>query len=270
MLRREDVGLGGAARALARFGFSREALALESAGLLGWAEQRVREDSVLTLADLEYPRGWHRKLGLAAPPALWRSGPMPPGRALAVVGSREVSAEVRAFARRAGLACRRLGFTLVSGGAAGCDQAAARGAAGFRGEAVEAGRADRTGVVEILPCGLARSSPDRPGTVLSTFEPGAEFSGPQAMQRNVLIYAMAEVAIIVQARFGTGGTWRGAVEARRRRHCRFLVGSVCEERARRAFIALGAGVLPSPSELEMALADLENSPRESLFSDFAG
>lgn len=267
VLRCEDVGLGGAARALARFGFSREALALESPGLLSWAEQQVAGDSVLTLADQEYPRGWRRKLSVSAPPALWRRGPMPSGRVLAVVGSREVPTEVRTFARKAGFACRHLGYSLVSGGAAGCDQAAALGAAGFSEDSSSRGEVDASGVVEILPFGLARSSPEPSGALLSLFEPAAEFSGPQAMQRNTLIYAMAEAAIVVQARFGVGGTWQGAIEARRRRHCGFIVGSVCEERARRALVALGAVDLESPGDLDGAISALEESSRGALFPD---
>jgi predicted Rossmann fold nucleotide-binding protein DprA/Smf involved in DNA uptake len=43
--------------------------------------------------------------------------------------------------------------------------------------------------------------------------PATGFSVGAALARNKLIYALAEVTVVVAADLGTGGTWAGAVEA---------------------------------------------------------
>lgn len=48
--------------------------------------------------------------------------------------------------------------------------------------------------------------------LLSPYDPQAGFNIGNAMQRNKLIYALADAALVVQADYGKGGTWAGALE----------------------------------------------------------
>jgi DNA processing protein len=48
--------------------------------------------------------------------------------------------------------------------------------------------------------------------LVSPYDPGAGFNVGNAMQRNKLIYALADAALVVNSDFEKGGTWTGAVE----------------------------------------------------------
>jgi len=48
--------------------------------------------------------------------------------------------------------------------------------------------------------------------LVSPYDPGAGFNVGNAMQRNKLIYALADAALVVNSDFEKGGTWAGAVE----------------------------------------------------------
>jgi hypothetical protein len=49
--------------------------------------------------------------------------------------------------------------------------------------------------------------------LVSSYDPSARFKGWQAMQRNKLIYALADAALVVESSIGSkSGTWSGAVE----------------------------------------------------------
>lgn len=103
----------------------------------------------------------------------------------------------------------RAGRTLVSGGAKGIDQAAMRGA-------LEAGGK----VSGVLADSLEKTTMNREHRNLlldgqlvpiSPYDPSAGFNVGNAMQRNKLIYALAD-ASLVSSDVNKGGTWTGAVE----------------------------------------------------------
>jgi predicted Rossmann fold nucleotide-binding protein DprA/Smf involved in DNA uptake len=48
--------------------------------------------------------------------------------------------------------------------------------------------------------------------VVSPYDPLAGFNAGNAMQRNKLIYALADAALVVSSDYQKGGTWTGAVE----------------------------------------------------------
>jgi DNA processing protein len=48
--------------------------------------------------------------------------------------------------------------------------------------------------------------------LMSPYDPNAGFNVGHAMQRNKLIYALADAALVVSSDLGKGGTWAGAVE----------------------------------------------------------
>ena len=47
---------------------------------------------------------------------------------------------------------------------------------------------------------------------ISPYDPAAGFNVGHAMQRNKIIYALADAALVVTADFEKGGTWTGAIE----------------------------------------------------------
>jgi predicted Rossmann fold nucleotide-binding protein DprA/Smf involved in DNA uptake len=49
-------------------------------------------------------------------------------------------------------------------------------------------------------------------TLISPYDPNAGFNVGNAMQRNKLIYALAEAALVVSTDLDKGGTWSGAKE----------------------------------------------------------
>jgi predicted Rossmann fold nucleotide-binding protein DprA/Smf involved in DNA uptake len=49
-------------------------------------------------------------------------------------------------------------------------------------------------------------------TLVSPYDPGVGFNVGNAMQRNKLIYALADAGLVVSSDYQKGGTWAGAVE----------------------------------------------------------
>src|SRR6185436_19207763 len=109
---------------------------------------------------------------------------------LAVVGSRHVDGDLIQYAEEAGRLAAEAGCGVVSGGARGIDQA------GMRGALERGGRA--TGVLaDSLERGaLSRDHrqllPDGRLVLISPYDPAAGFNVGHAMQRNKIIYALAD------------------------------------------------------------------------------
>jgi predicted Rossmann fold nucleotide-binding protein DprA/Smf involved in DNA uptake len=227
--------------ALRAGGLWEEAICLESNDTLGQAVRLVELGAVLTAVDVDYPRRRMERLGQTAPPALWIRGVMPAGPLIGIVGSRQIEKPIQQFAFEIGTESVRLGNSVVSGGAAGCDFAGASGAVAEGGHAIE-----------ILPHGIdLYSRTDRCG--LSVCAPDEVFSTATAMERNTLIYAASEQTVVIQARFKQGGTWIGAAEATRKRLCPLIVRDDGSQ-ASQALIALGATPIKSPQDLGQAIA----------------
>ena len=126
------------------------------------------------------------------------------------MGSRNAIPALRTYAEYIGQLAAHAQQTIVSGGARGIDQAAMHGA-------LEAGGT----VVGILADSLERAalnreyrSPLMEGqlVLVSPYDPMAEFNVGNAMQRNKLIYALADAALVVSSDDQKGGTWAGAAE----------------------------------------------------------
>jgi predicted Rossmann fold nucleotide-binding protein DprA/Smf involved in DNA uptake len=222
---------------------------------------------VVSRADAEYPRRWKALLKEDAPPILYGCGQatiLDTG-GLAVVGSRHVDDALIAYTEDIGRLAARSCRTLVSGGARGIDQAAMRGA-------LEAGGK----VVGILTDSLERAAMNRAHrnflmdeqlTLVSPYDPVAGFNVGHAMQRNKLIYALADAALVVNADYEKGGTWAGAVEQLEK--LRFVPVYVrshgTTSKGLEALRRKGALPWPNPETPE-ALAELlavERSPRKA-------
>lgn len=173
---------------------------------------RARAIWVVSRADAEYPQRLKARLKEASPPLLYGCGEAAalPGGGLAVVGSRHVDQALIDFTEDVGQLAATAGKTLVSGGARGIDQAAMRGALEGGGR-----------VTGVLADSLERAVMKREHrnlllegrlVLISPYDPNARFHVGHAMQRNKLIYALADAALVVNAEEGKGGTWAGATE----------------------------------------------------------
>jgi predicted Rossmann fold nucleotide-binding protein DprA/Smf involved in DNA uptake len=167
---------------------------------------------VVSRADPAYPQRLKVRLGDDSPVLLYGCGEKKIliGGGLAVVGSRHVDDTLIEYTQETGRIVASAGRILVSGGARGIDQAAMRGALGAGGK-----------VTGVLADSLERNAMRREHrnfllegqlVLISPYDPNAGFNVGHAMQRNKVIYALADAALIVSADFNRGGTWTGAVE----------------------------------------------------------
>ena len=182
--------------------------------LLAQAADRWRSRAiwVASRADDHYPQRAKEVLKNKAPPVLYGCGEpsLLRGSGLAIVGSRNADAGALGFARDVAAGVAATGRVVVSGGARGVDRAAMTGALEGGGRAVG-----------VLTDRLERTSMNREHrnwlleerlVLVSPYDPQAGFHVGQAMQRNKLIYALADAGLVVDASPNKGGTWAGAVE----------------------------------------------------------
>ena len=173
---------------------------------------RTRAIWVASRADAGYPRRLKKRLGENAPPILYGCGDssiLNTG-GLAVVGSRHAGETLIWYTEDVGRLVAGAQRTLVSGGARGIDQAAMRGAleargrvAGVLGDSLEK-TVTRREYRDALMSGRL--------VLMCPYDPSARFQVGHAMQRNKLIYALADAALVVNSDYRKGGTWTGAVE----------------------------------------------------------
>lgn len=167
--------------------------------------------SVFGRGDEGYPPLLKMRLRAAAAPVLFAAGKMSllDRKTLAVVGSRNATAEGLSFARQLGVQSAAEGVAIVSGDARGIDRAA-----------MDAALDDGGTVIGVLAESLAKSvlaKRNRDSLIkgqlllLSPFDPNAPFSVGHAMDRNKYIYALATAAVVADSDV-RGGTWSGAVE----------------------------------------------------------
>lgn len=167
---------------------------------------------VVSRADADYPRRLKARLREDSPAVLYGCGDMSllDSGGLAVVGSRHVDDSLIDYTMDVGRLAARAGKMLVSGGAKGIDQAAMRGA-------LEAGGS----VCGVLADSLEKTTMNREHrnllldgqlVLISPYDPSAGFNVGHAMQRNKLIYALADVSLVVSSDLNKGGTWAGATE----------------------------------------------------------
>lgn len=167
---------------------------------------------VVSRADPEYPKRIKGRLREDAPAVLYGCGDMGllECGGLAVVGSRHVDEALIDYTMDIGRLAARSRQMLVSGGAKGIDQAAMRGAleAGGHSCGVLADSLEKTAMNREHRNLLL----DEQLVLISPYDPSAGFNVGNAMQRNKLIYALADAALVVSSDVNKGGTWTGAVE----------------------------------------------------------
>jgi DNA processing protein len=259
------------------FGRDRLDALLARGFLLSQAVERwaARAIWVVSRADATYPRRLKARLKEDAPPILYGCGdaPLLETGGLAVVGSRHIDDELMSYTEGIGRLAASAHRTVVSGAAKGIDRAAMHGAL-LSGGAVVGVMAD-----SLERAALARDNrePLMDGRLVfvSPYDPAAGFNVGHAMQRNKVIYAFADAALVVTSDFEKGGTWTGAIEQLDRLQFVpvFVRNGESAGRGNSALLQRGARTWPDPQsgiELEKALAataaELAGEPKQDTFS----
>ena len=175
-----------------------------------WASQGLW---VISRGDPTYPARYKSYLGQAAPPLLYGVGAQEllQSGGLAVVGSRHATDEDLEFARRVALACAEQHISVISGAAKGVDSESMMAAVdrGGRSVGVLAEGLGKAAVASQYHEALLEGRL----TLISPYEPEARWLVYTAMERNKMIYALADAALVVSSAAEEGGTWAGATEA---------------------------------------------------------
>ena len=195
---------------LTGLGYSREMAChivslLEETDLLQHALRRAARFGCVPVSRVNsaYPERLKERLGLEAPGCLWAKGdlsllhtPM-----VALVGSRNIHPDNKAFAAEVGRQAALQGYTLVSGNARGADRAA-------QSACLKAGGR----VVSVVADSLAEKTLQNRVLYLSEEDYDEEFSAQRALRRNRIIHALAAKTLVAQVNAGFGGTWDGTVK----------------------------------------------------------
>lgn len=223
---------------------------------------KARAIWVVSRADPDYPLRYKKRLGRLAPPAIYGCGSpdLLDFGGLAVVGSRNADDPALEYAENVGRLAAAAGYPVISGGARGVDQAAMAGALTEGGTAIG-----------VLADKLERAALERDNrevllderlVLISPYDPRAGFNAGNSMQRNKLVYALADAALVVESDHNKGGTWTGAVEQLDKfRNVPVYVRSAGEiGPGLQGLQRKGAGSWPNPRTAEEFLAVLANEP----------
>lgn len=219
---------------------------------------------VVSRADAAYPRRLKARLKEDAPAVLYGCGDprLLDTGGLAVVGSRHVDEALIEYAEDIGRLTVKAGRAVVSGAARGIDQAAMRGALEAQGKAVgvladslESAVINRENRNLLLEERLALISP---------YDPAAGFNVGNAMQRNKVIYALADAALVVSSNHKKGGTWAGAIEQLHKHRAIpvYVRNTADRQQGIDALRAAGALPWPEPAEPEELTALLKTTTKE--------
>lgn len=147
-----------------------------------------------------YPILLRQRLGLDCPGILWAKGNLSllNTPAIALVGSRELNPENRAFAEAVGSYAARQGLTLVSGNARGADRTAQDACLSAGGR-----------VISIVADELWKAEPRENLLFLSEEDYDSPFTAQRALSRNRCIHALGRLVFVAQSGHRKGGTWDG-------------------------------------------------------------
>src|SRR6476660_5980727 len=204
--------------------------ALESERVAGLVERALEwvsaaDHSIVTLADQTYPRALLETAD--PPPLLYAHGRVEllQHPAIAVVGSRNASAQGESNAHAFASALSNAGLTIVSGLALGIETAAQRG-----------GMAGASSTIAVLGAGIDVTYPQRNaglaieiarrGLLLSEFPPGAPPAAHNFPRRNRLISGLAQGCLVVEAALASGSLITARAAADQGREVFAIPGSI--------------------------------------------
>lgn len=227
-----------------------------------WANRSI---SVIGRADATYPRRFKQRLRRNAPPLLYACGNLEllNSPALAVVGSRSTPEPLLRQAEAVGALAAAASVVIASGAAKGVDETAMLGSLAAGGCAIGV-VADSLEKVSARPL-WRQSLLEGRLLLLSSEAPSARFQVWRAMDRNKLIYALADAALVVSSAKSEGGTWAGAIEQLQKFHFSPLhvLSDPRGGAGLPALIEMGARPWPepdSPQDLQALLRGPEPSP----------
>ncbi|HSU76248.1 MAG TPA: DNA-processing protein DprA [Burkholderiales bacterium] len=227
---------------------------------LDWAG--ADEHFVITLADESYPRAL---LEIADPPAvLYAHGraDLLQRPALAIVGSRNASAQGESNAGHFARALSDAGLTIVSGLALGIDAAAHRGGLAGAGSTIAV---LGTGVDVVYPNRNAELAAEiaRRGLLVSEFALGTPAIAHNFPRRNRLISGLARGCLIVEAAIASGSLITARCAADQGRDVFAIPGSIHSPLAKgcHALIKSGAKLVESADDVLAELAGFQPTAR---------
>lgn len=289
----QGVGNGAARRLLARFGlpqdiFRQPESALQDCVTLaqakalctvpsGWeallettwhwlegADRQGPARAVITLGDARYPQSL---LETEDPPLLMylmgaarlvAQNPFPTGRCLAVVGSRNPTAQGADNARLFSRALRGAGFTIVSGLALGVDAAAHEGALDVSSDPF----AEATpATIAVVGTGLDRVYPRKNldlahriaahGVLVSEYPLGTPPLAANFPKRNRIISGLSQGTLVVEAALASGSLITARMAAEQGREVFAIPGSIHAPQSRgcHALIRQGAKLVESAQDV---------------------
>lgn len=216
---------------------------------------------VLTLADSRYPTGL---LQLTDPPLLlYGTGrlPTPWPNAIAMVGSRNPTAQGLGNAREFAASFVRAGLTVVSGLALGVDGAAHEGA-------LDAAASDSFATVAVVGTGLDRVYPKhhlelahriaRQGALLSEYPIGTPPLAQNFPKRNRLIAALTHGTVVVEAALQSGSLITAKQAAEQGKEVFAIPGSIHSPQSRgcHALLKQGAKLVETAQDVLEELPQL--------------
>lgn len=216
----------------------------------------------LTLGDARYPQAL---LDTEDPPlvlygmgseAIWAANPFPAGRCLAIVGSRNPTAQGAENARQFARALHAAGLTIVSGLALGVDAAAHEGAldSAVAGATCPATIAVvGTGLDRVYPrqnLGLARRIAAH-GILVSEYPLGTPPLAANFPKRNRIIAGLSQGTLVVEAALASGSLITARLAAEQGREVFAIPGSIHAPQSRgcHALIRQGAKLVESAQDV---------------------
>jgi len=230
---------------------------------LAGADPKGPGRALITLGDTRYPRQLLDTedppllLYLMGPAALLAQSPFPADRCLAVVGSRNPTAQGAENARLFSRALRSAGFTIVSGLALGVDAAAHEGALDGAPELDE----DNPATIAIVGTGLDRVYPRKNlelahriatrGLLVSEYPLGTPPLAQNFPKRNRIISGLSQGTLVVEAALASGSLITARMAAEQGREVFAIPGSIHAPQSRgcHALIRQGAKLVESAQDV---------------------
>lgn len=251
------------ARALCKVPAPWEALLDTTWQWLGAADPQGPARAIITLGDSRYPQPLLDTedppllMYLMGPAELVNHAPFPAGRCLAVVGSRNPTAQGAENARLFSRALRSAGCTIVSGLALGVDAAAHEGALDVAADAVQ----DAAATIAVVGTGLDRVYPRKnldlahriasKGLLVSEYPLGTPPLAPNFPKRNRIISGLSQGTLVVEAALASGSLITARMAAEQGREVFAIPGSIHAPQSRgcHALIRQGAKLVESAQDV---------------------
>ncbi|GAB4183314.1 MAG: hypothetical protein Kow00108_20330 [Calditrichia bacterium] len=211
---------------------------------------------VMTRSAEYYPARLKQHLGKLAPPVLFASGnkELLKTKSIGVVGARDASATDLVYTRALGKKIAEEGFSVISGGARGVDEAAMLAALEIDGTCIGV---VANNLLRFSLSGKYRSHIMNNNLLLmSPYQPEAGFNAGNAMGRNKYIYCLSEAVIVIRSDT-SGGTWNGAVENIKKKWVPLYVRQSSDPLSGNTkLIQQGANPIPEDTPDSLIIADL--------------